>query len=163
MKSERKLQDVKKDADTEITRLKFMLASSPAVTYVSEAFGDFAATFISENVTVIIGYQSSDFLDNPSFWADHIHPDEKEHILNELNILFEKEQLMCEYRFLHKDGSYRWMRDEMKLIRGASGNPLEIIGSWSDINLRKEAELALEESEKRYRTFAKFSRNQLQR
>jgi PAS domain S-box-containing protein len=153
MKSERKLQDVKKDAETEIKRLKFMLASSPAVTYASEAFDDFAATFISENVTVVIGYQPSDFLDNPCFWADHIHPDDQEHVFNELNILFEKESHMLDYRFLHKDGSYRWMRDEMKLIRDASGNPLEIVGSWTDITPRKQAQAALAESDKRYRTF----------
>jgi len=153
MKSDKKPQDVKMDAETEIKRLKFMLTSSPAVTYVSKAFGDFAATFISENVSEITGYQSSDFLDNPCFWADHIHPDDEERIFNELNLLFEKEFHMFEYRFLHKDGRYRWMQDEMKLVRDASGNPLEIIGSWTDITSRKNAEEALEESEKRYRTF----------
>jgi PAS domain S-box-containing protein len=152
MKSERKLQDVKKDAESEIRRLKFMLASNPAVTYASEAFDDFGGTFISENVNEVIGYQPSDFLDNPSFWADHIHPDHKEQIFNQLNTLFEKEQHMCEYRFLHKDGSYRWMRDEMKLIRDASGNPLEIIGSWTDITPHKQIEEKLKESEERYRT-----------
>ena len=140
------------DAKTEIKRLKFMLTSSPAVTYVSKAFGDFAATFISENVSEIIGYQSSDFLDNPSFWADHIHPDDKENIFIGLKDLFEKDYHMHEYRFQHRDGSYRWMRDRMKLIRNANSEPLEIIGSWTDITNQKQIEKKLEESEEQFRS-----------
>jgi two-component system cell cycle sensor histidine kinase/response regulator CckA len=40
----------------------------------------------------------------------------------------------------------------MKLIRDASGNPLEIIGSWTDITPHKQIEEKLKESEERYRT-----------
>ena len=147
MKSEKKLQDVKKDAETEIERLKFMLASSPAVTYVCEAFGVYADTFISDNITEVLGYQPSDFLDNPGLWADLIHPDDKEKILYGLKSLFENDYHIHEYRFQHKDGSYRWMHDELKLIRDADGEPLEMIGSWTDITDRKQAETELHDTQ----------------
>ena len=45
-----------------------------------------------------------------------------------------------EYRFRHKDGSYRWVNDLQHLIRGVDGKPFEIVGSWSDITARKAAE-----------------------
>ena len=128
-----------------------MLASSPSVTYTCEAFGVYADTFISENVTEVLGYQPSDFLDNPGFWADCLHPDDKERILNGLKILFEKDFHIHEYRFQHKDGSYRWMHDVLRLIRDADAKPLEIVGSWTDITDRKQAEEKLLESESRYR------------
>jgi PAS domain S-box-containing protein len=41
----------------------------------------------------------------------------------------------------------------MKLIRDADGNPKEVVGSWIDMTPRKEAEIALEKSEERYRSF----------
>ena len=37
------------------------------------------------------------------------------------------------------------MHDEMALVLGDDGNPLEIIGSWLDVTVRKEAEFALTE------------------
>jgi len=140
MKLKRKLRDVKEDTETKIKRLEFMLESSPSIIYTCEAFGAYAATFISENVTKVIGYQPSDFLDNPSFWADHIHPDDKELIFYEMEVLFEKDYQILEYRFQHKDGNYRWMYDELRLIRDADGKPLEMVGSWTDITRRKKAE-----------------------
>lgn len=56
-----------------------------------------------------------------------------------------------EYRFLHINGKYRWMRDELKLIRDDKDNPQEITchkiarycGYWIDVTERKEIEEAL--------------------
>ncbi len=42
-----------------------------------------------------------------------------------------------EYRFRRKDGSYCWVNDEQHLIRDGDGEPVEIVGSWSDITARK--------------------------
>ncbi len=36
------------------------------------------------------------------------------------------------------------MSDEQHLIRDEAGRPVEVVGSWSDIDARKEAELAFE-------------------
>ena len=36
------------------------------------------------------------------------------------------------------------MRDEQRLLRDADGEPVEVVESWSDITVRKEAELALQ-------------------
>jgi PAS domain S-box-containing protein len=44
------------------------------------------------------------------------------------------------------------MRDEMRLITDALGNPAEIVGYWIDITERKRAEQELHESEERYRS-----------
>ena len=56
--------------------------------------------------------------------------------------LFEQDRHSSEYRFRNIDGSYRWLSDEQHLIRDEKGEPLEIVGSWSDITQRKAAEQA---------------------
>ena len=149
MNTDQKQQDPRELLDTEIKRQKILLAFCPAVIYTCDPVDEYPATYISEYVYEMLGYRPSDFTTNSEFWADHIHPDDKKRVFEEVDNLFLKDSYLYEYRFQHKNGSYRWMRDEMKLIRDDAGNPQEIIGSWIDINMRKEAEQALEESEVR--------------
>ncbi|HEY3371484.1 MAG TPA: PAS domain S-box protein [Prolixibacteraceae bacterium] len=58
-----------------------------------------------------------------------------------------------EYRFKHKtDGQYRWLNDKFTVMRNDQGLPLALIGSVSDITESKRAEVALSESEARFKT-----------
>ncbi|NJR32880.1 MAG: PAS domain S-box protein [Chamaesiphon sp. CSU_1_12] len=59
--------------------------------------------------------------------------------------MFERGWHVHEYRFLHQNGNYIWVRDELRLIRDAAGDPIEIIGCWSDISLRKQSEQTMHE------------------
>jgi len=133
-------------------RLKYLFTSSPAVIYCCKPSGDYGATFISENIASQLGYEAHEFIEDPSFWADRIHPGDKPHFFAGLSDLFETGYYTHEYRFLHKDGSYRWMHDQLKLIRDSEDNPIEIVGFWMDITDRKKMEEALRESEDKYRT-----------
>ncbi|MBZ8180825.1 PAS domain S-box protein [Oscillatoria salina] len=133
-------------------RLQYLLSNSPGVIYSCQIEGDFAPTFISENSTSVMSYPPAEFLRDSSFWANHIHPDDAPHIFSSLSDLFVVGNHTQEYRFLHADGTYHWVHDEIKLICDEQGNPLEIIGHWSDITERKQAEQALRESEERLRT-----------
>ncbi len=126
-------------------RLRYLLASNPAVLYACQASGDFAATFISENITVMLGYEEADFLADGQFWANHIHPDDAPQVFAGLTHLFEQGTHTHEYRFQHQDGSYRWVLDQLKLVADAAGNPLEIVGYWIDITDRKESEQKIRE------------------
>ncbi|HEY9631207.1 MAG TPA: PAS domain S-box protein [Coleofasciculaceae cyanobacterium] len=127
------------------SRLQFLLSSTPAVIYTCEAFGCYRSTFISDNVEAILGYKPQDFYQDFRFWINHTHPDERATLLANLSPLFEVGHHTHEYRFLHKDGRYRWMRDAVKLIRDERGNPIEMVGYWIDITTRKQAELALQD------------------
>jgi PAS domain S-box-containing protein len=129
-------------------RLNYLISSSPAVIYTSKAYGDYGATFISENVVEMMGYQPHEFTDDSGFWADHIHPEDAERVFGEIVQLFEHNRHSHEYRFQHQDGSYRWMLDELVLVRDEQGEPLEIIGSWIDITEFKELQDRLIRSEK---------------
>ncbi|MEB3827105.1 PAS domain S-box protein [Phormidium sp. CCY1219] len=138
-------------------RLQYLLTSSPGAIYSSKVSGNYGSTFVSENIREIIGYEAGEFLEDANFWRDRIHPEDRELVLAELQQLFAKGHHSQEYRFLHRDGTYRWVYDRVRLVRDAAGNPLECVGYWSDISDRKQAEMALRDSKRRYQTLAEAS------
>ncbi len=90
----------------------------------------------------MFGYAPQEYLENADFWRRCVHPDDLAAVEAESVQLFKKGRHTVEYRFLKKDGTYRWVNDEQQLIRDKDGQPLEIVGSWSDITDRKRAEEA---------------------
>jgi len=125
-------------------RLRYLVASNPAVIYSRKAADKYNVTFMSENVLALFGYAPSDFLSDANFWANHVHPEDVKVISIASTRLLEQEYEVQEYRFLHANGHYIWVRDEQKLIRDQQNRPLEIIGYWADISDRKQAESALQ-------------------
>ncbi|RCJ24825.1 hypothetical protein A6770_04010 [Nostoc minutum NIES-26] len=124
-------------------QLQYLLSSSPAVIYTAKTFGDFGGTFVSENVNVILGYEAQEMIEDSSFWASHIHPEDVPHVSAALVKVFQQGQYKLEYRFLHKDGTYRWIYNQGKLVRDDTGNPLELVGYMADITDRKQLEQEL--------------------
>ena len=124
-------------------RLEFILRVSPTMIY-SAQYPDFTRTFMSENVRAQLGYEAQQFVHHQEFWFERVHPEDLPNIISELSHLAKVDHLALEYRFLHKDGTYRFMYDELNLVRDAEGrkegNPVEIIGFWIDVTERKKSE-----------------------
>jgi adenylate cyclase len=138
-RSRRQLSEVKTAARERLGRL---LSSSPAVIYSFKASGDFAPTFVSDNIGTVFGYTPVEYLENPSFWRERVHPDDLSRVEEAISKFFHNGVQSVEYRFRRRDGSYCWVNDAQRLVRGSGGKPLEIVGSWSDITVRKAAEEA---------------------
>ncbi len=132
-------------------RLQYLISASPAVIYTCQFGGDWTTTFMSENIRDVLGYEARETLENASFWSDRIHPEDSHRIIDGLSTLYEHDSYISKYRFLHKDGTYRWMLDKLQVTRGQDGKPIECVGSWSDITELKKGEDALRESEERFR------------
>jgi len=120
-------------------RLTYLLAASPAIIYSFEA-KNYLPTFISENIKKILGYEPSEYLEDPRFMPSHIHPDDIRRIDKEWSHLFKEGHHVIEYRFRCKDGSYCWINDELRMIHDKDGEPLEIVGAMNNINARKKVE-----------------------
>jgi len=142
--AETELQQAKHEAETVKNRLEHLLKHAPAVMYACHASGDYGATFISENVTALLGYQPEEFINESSFWMNRIHADDLPIILKDLEQAMNGDAHLHEYRFLRKDGVYRWMRDELAIIRDDQGQQQEIVGYWTDITESKEIEKTLQ-------------------
>ncbi|MBI5766238.1 MAG: PAS domain S-box protein [Verrucomicrobia bacterium] len=129
------------------SRLGFLLSATPAVIYSIRATGDHATTFISDNVREVLGYQPADFTGSPLFWLDRLHPADAGTAIHQLGDAAALDRVERQYRFRHADGTYRWMHDEIRVVRDAAGLPLEYVGYWIDITARKTAEGALQARE----------------
>ncbi|MGH8727958.1 MAG: EAL domain-containing protein [Burkholderiales bacterium] len=121
-------------------RLQHVLAVCPAIIYTTQASGDYACTFVSENIQQILGYTQQEMLDDPDFWTAHLHPQDTRRVLAEVFRLIPQGGGDLEYRFRHRDGHYRWFQDSFKTIYDEADRPLEIVGSWADITERKRGE-----------------------
>ncbi|HNW03209.1 MAG TPA: EAL domain-containing protein [Burkholderiaceae bacterium] len=137
-------------------RLSFLLSRTSAAIFTSKASGDFAFTFVSDSVYNLLGYTAQEFLSTPNFWTSHMHPDDVERFSALKPSLFVEETLVFEYRLLHKDGQYRWLRDEIRLFRDVQGEPQEIIGFLVDITDSRSVQDELRANEARFRTLTQL-------
>jgi PAS domain S-box-containing protein len=146
-------------------RLQFLLASNPAVIFTAAAAGKFCITYISDNVQTIVGYEPQEVLADSNFWSGRIHAEDLPQFIVNFSALSEGKNCIYEYRFLHKNGMYRWLRTELKLLVDSRGIPIEIIGYAADISNSKCAEIALRqqfEQERLVEAIARRVRQSLQ-
>jgi PAS domain S-box-containing protein len=132
-------------------RLEYVVRSNPAVIYSGKPFADLSdwkLTYLSENVTNLLGYEAREFVGHPEFWTHVVHPNDRPSVMTDIARLWEKGRFVFEYRMRHKDGDYRWIREEATVVRDADGKPIEVNGYWIDITERKRLEEALAKSQR---------------
>ncbi len=137
---ERTVEERSRELRRSERRLQYLITSSPAVIYTCKPDGDFAGTYVSSNIEALLGYPAECYLTHPTFWSDRIHPEDAPFAYTTLREAVRTGRSSYEYRFLHADGQYRWLRDSFVLVRDAHGNPREIVGSCIDIHDRRRAE-----------------------
>ncbi|MEW6491716.1 MAG: PAS domain-containing protein [Cyanobacteriota bacterium] len=133
-------------------RLRYLVSSSPSVIFSAKPDGDYGATYISENVVNLLGYEAREFLEDSNFWADHVHPDDVERIFTGLTKVLERDFYSHEYRFRRADGTYCWLLAQLRLMRDEAGKPTEMLGFLLNISNRKRTEATLQEAERRWRS-----------
>jgi PAS domain S-box-containing protein len=132
-------------------RLEHVITSNPAVIYTARArpdLSDFDTTYMSRSVVLLTGFEAEDLIAHPEIWHDRVHPDDLRNYYEELPLLWKEEQRIFEYRFLHKDRTFRWIREEARVVRDADGKQVEVIGYWSDITEERRMREALLRSER---------------
>jgi len=101
----------------------------------------------------MLGYTREELLGMTS--TDVVHPDYRftDRISYRQPILSnERQSFASERKFVRKDGSSLWVNRTVSVVRNAAGEPLYFIRIVEDITDRKQAEMALRDSEVRYRS-----------
>jgi PAS domain S-box-containing protein len=109
-------------------------------------YNTYEFTYVNKKAEEISGYPVSEWLHDPTFWADKIHPDDREWAIAFcVENSQSKLQYDFEYRMIAKDGSVIWMRDIVNVIQ-ENGIPVSLKGIMIDITKTKEAENDLNDS-----------------
>jgi len=130
------------------TRDNLLLSTMPAMIYAAvprtgdtrKSDNEFSVTYVNDNVESLVGFQPEKFLGNAEFWFSRIHPEDQEKVIVDRGVLLDKGEQVHEFRFLHNDGRYRWLREYRRLVPDGNDQPLEIIGCAIDITDLKLAE-----------------------
>ncbi len=124
----------------------------PAVVFIDEAneFGD--TIYMSPRIEELTGYPQSEWYIRQKIWANSIHPEDRERILDgDKKSKQDGSRFSEEYRFIRRDGRVIWIKEDTNLIRDANGNPLYWHGILIDITKEKESIEQIRKSEERFR------------
>jgi PAS domain S-box-containing protein len=126
-------------------RFQYVLTVTPGVIYTTHASGNYACTFVSENVDAVMGFSPWEMVEDSGFWYSRLHPDDARRVVPEMDSLIKQGGGTTEYRLRNRNKNYIWIRDTFRVINDERGQPLELVGSWADISYHKQAEQALGE------------------
>ncbi|NEQ31880.1 MAG: PAS domain S-box protein, partial [Leptolyngbya sp. SIO4C5] len=125
--------------------------SAPMMIWVTDATG--YCTYLSQGWYAFTGQTEATGLGFG--WLTAVHPEDRElaeKLFRDANK--QNESFRLEYRLRHQDGEYRWTIDAASPRFSQEGEFQGYIGSVVDISDRKQSEVALKESEERFRTLA---------
>jgi PAS domain S-box-containing protein len=101
-----------------------------------------------------IGYEEQELKNEFETWVEHLHPDEREQCIQAVQNYLQNpvKHFILEFRFRHKDGSYRWIYNKASSIIDENGKVIRMFGAHTDITEQKLAQLAILDSEKQFKT-----------
>jgi len=137
----------RKEAEGELYALRReyeeLLGSVEAIIWKGEA-RTLRFTFVSDQAEAILGYPARRWTQEPSFWQDHIHPEDREWTVSFCRkAVTEKKDHRFEYRMISADGGVVWLRDIVR-VGLEDGVPTQLFGVMVDITERKRAEQTIE-------------------
>ena len=129
-------------------RLQALIEHIPAIVYRESDDEDPAKFFLSPQVERILGYTADEWTWTDDFWADRLHPEDRERVLAmDAESGRTHRPYSVEYRFRRADGVYVWLQEEAVFLQPDPGEQGAWQGLLFDVTERKEAEEQLRSSE----------------
>ena len=97
-----------------------------------------------------IGYAPEEITDSFAEWESRVHPEDLEAAKRNIQTMLEGslQYHPIDFRFRHKDGSYRWILARATAIIGEDGQPERVIGTHLDITERKNLEAQVSQADR---------------
>lgn len=137
--------------------LDLIVESSQDGFWIWEMGDDF---IMSNRCSEIIGFSSEEFRPQPQAWLTRIHPQDLLPVIGQLegHVAGLIPSISFEYRFLTKQGQWKWLLAKAKITSyDKNHSPAQIAGTISDITERKQVEMNLLERENLYRSLVETS------
>jgi PAS domain S-box-containing protein len=113
----------------------------------------------SDNMEAIHGMPPGSFHGTIHDMMQTVHPEDRDMVSAKVRHAIEsREQYEVEYRMIGPDGQVGWIEAKGRVVYDEhTGEPLRMIGVGTNITARKASEMALRDSEARFRTLAKHT------
>lgn len=132
---------------------KRLVEGTPGVLYLySDKRG---GIFYSPRVKEVLGYTTTQLLENPHLWNRSIHPDDKEKVSKAIRDFVEEKDFQLEYRIKDANGDWHWFIDRSIGIRVAQDEVI-VEGLALDITAQHMAELEQEKLRNQLREVQKM-------
>jgi two-component system sensor histidine kinase/response regulator len=100
--------------------------------------------FVNLEAESLFGYSVQNWLTQPTFWTDHIHPDDRAKVESCCaQAVLDGQPQQFEHRMIAATGRIPWLRTSVRVVAGAEGDR-ELFGVMVDISARKQAQEAAE-------------------
>ncbi|WP_166444635.1 PAS domain S-box protein [Dyadobacter bucti] len=93
----------------------------------------------------LFGYQVEKITPTLESWTDHIHPEDRDRVLQSIYETLEnpsQSNWISEYRYQKNDDTFANVIDRGIVIRDVKGNPVRMVGAMNDISERKKFEIS---------------------
>jgi PAS domain S-box-containing protein len=128
-------------------RFRDLVQSVDAIVYEADA-ETFAFEFVSEKVNDILGFPRERWIEEPMFWQEHIHEEDRERVLKLCRTATaEMRDHQFEYRMIAADGREVWLRD-LVTVEVADGRPSRLRGLMIDITAERRVAEAMQQGQK---------------
>ncbi|MBU2515279.1 PAS domain S-box protein [bacterium] len=157
LEAKKKLQQAEESLKESEKRYRFLAESMADVVWTLDL--EFKTTYVSPSIEKILGFTPEER--KMQTLEEMITPDSVQRILEIFGEEFQRDKkqdtdkdryLTVETEYYHAKGHTVWLENSVKAIRDEEGAIIGIYGSSRDITSRKQAEEALRESEKRFRS-----------
>ena len=148
---------------SELERFHELVAGLDAA-FWEASLPDMEFTFVGGAVADLLGGEPGAWTSGARAWGAHIDERDRGDAVGEMRRVVEDgvgEAL--EYRALAEDGSTRWIRDLVRVVKARGGGPTALRGLMVDVTERKRAERALLASERKYSDAFRREREAAQR
>jgi PAS domain S-box-containing protein len=102
----------------------------------------------------LLGYEPGTPERSYQDWVDRVHPDDLPQVQAAAQAAMENQQdYESDYRVIWPDGSVHWISSFGRFQYDANGQPIQMLGALFDITDRKQAEIAVRDSEEKLSLF----------
>jgi two-component system, sensor histidine kinase and response regulator len=97
-------------------------------------------TFVNSEAEALLGYKVEDWVNQPGFWADHLHPQDRALVEAACaKVIRDDKSQQFEHRMIAASGQVVWLTTSLRVV-GRKEEARELVGVMVEITERKQAE-----------------------